>query len=106
LHYNIEVDGALFLGSVTGNYYSSLGATPLLGRFIGPEGTKSVTVGGDIGFDTRGFLAECRNLGVVPHVAQNLGRNVGARLMAAPRGTWDTSSAKRRGSGSKNALAG
>lgn len=40
LRYNIEVDGALFLSSVrgvTGNYYSSLGATPLLGRFIGPE---------------------------------------------------------------------
>jgi MacB-like periplasmic core domain len=44
LHYNIEVDGALFLGSVrgvTGNYYSSLGATPLLGRFIRPEDTVS-----------------------------------------------------------------
>jgi len=44
LHYNIEVDGALFLGSVrgvTGNYYSSLGATPLLGKFIGPEDTVS-----------------------------------------------------------------
>ena len=40
LRYNVEVDGALFLSSVrgvTGNYYSSLGASPLLGRFIGPE---------------------------------------------------------------------
>ena len=27
-------------------------------------GTKPVTVGGDKGFDTRGFVAECRNLGV------------------------------------------
>jgi len=43
-------------------------------------GTKSVTVGGDKGFDTRGFVAECRNLGVVPHVAQNLGRNGGSAI--------------------------
>ena len=34
-------------------------------------GTKRVTVGGDKGFDTHGFVAECRNLRVVPHVAQN-----------------------------------
>src|SRR6202049_4185100 len=33
-------------------------------------GTKAVTVGGDKGFDTRGFVAECRNLRVTPHVAQ------------------------------------
>src|SRR5271169_6516194 len=43
-------------------------------------GTKSVTVAGDKGFDTRGFVAECRNLGVVPHVAQNLGRNGGSAI--------------------------
>ena len=30
-----------------------------------------MTVGGDKGFDTRGFVAECRNLRVTPHVAQN-----------------------------------
>jgi hypothetical protein len=30
-------------------------------------GTKPVTVGGDKGFDTRGFVAECRNLRVTPH---------------------------------------
>src|SRR6201998_3547788 len=34
-------------------------------------GTKPVTVGGDKGFDTHGFVAECRNLRVTPHVAQN-----------------------------------
>ena len=43
-------------------------------------GTNSVTVGGDKGFDRRGFVAECRNLGVVPHVAQNLGRNGGSAI--------------------------
>src|SRR5246127_562654 len=32
-------------------------------------GTQPVTVGGDKGFDTHGFVAECRNLRVTPHVA-------------------------------------
>jgi Transposase DDE domain len=43
-------------------------------------GTKPVTVGGDKGFDTFGFMAECRHLGVVPHVAQNLGRSGGSAI--------------------------
>jgi transposase len=43
-------------------------------------GTKPVTVGGDKGFDTRGFVAECRHLGVVPHVAQNLNRSGGSAI--------------------------
>jgi len=37
--YNLEAGGTLFLGSVravTGNYFSGLGATPLLGRLIAP----------------------------------------------------------------------
>jgi transposase len=43
-------------------------------------GTQPVTVGGDKGFDTFGFVAECRNLQVVPHVAQNLGRRGGSAI--------------------------
>ena len=35
------------------------------------RGIQAVTVGGDKGFDTRGFVEECRNLRVTPHVAQN-----------------------------------
>jgi hypothetical protein len=38
-HSNVEGGGTLFLGgvrAVTGNYYSGLGATPLLGRLIAP----------------------------------------------------------------------
>ena len=35
-------------------------------------GTGRVTVGGDKGFDTADFVAECRNMCVTPHVAQNL----------------------------------
>src|SRR5437879_2198552 len=43
-------------------------------------GTKPVTVGGDKGFDTRDFVAECRHLGVTPHVAQNLVRRGGSAI--------------------------
>ncbi len=46
-------------------------------------GTKPVTVGGDKGFDTRDFVAECRHLGVTPHVAQNLARRGGAQSTGA-----------------------
>jgi transposase len=45
-------------------------------------GTKAVTVGGDKGFDTRGFVAECRNLRVTPHVAQNHARAGGSAIDA------------------------
>ena len=43
-------------------------------------GTKRVTVGGDKGFDTHGFAAECRHLRVVPHVAQNQQRRGGSAI--------------------------
>src|SRR6202165_317886 len=43
-------------------------------------GTKPVTAGGDKGFDTRGFVAECRNLRVTPHVAQNHARPGGSAI--------------------------
>ena len=43
-------------------------------------GTQPVTVGGDKGFDTRGFVEECRNLRVVPHVAQNHARPGGSAI--------------------------
>jgi hypothetical protein len=42
--------------------------------------TKRVTVGGDKGFDTHGFVEECRNLRVVPHVAQNDQRRGGSAI--------------------------
>ena len=44
------------------------------------SGTKRVTVGGDKAYDTRGFVGECRNLQVVPHVAQNLNRPGGSAI--------------------------
>src|SRR6202167_5252435 len=42
--------------------------------------TGRVTVGGDKGFDTADFVRECRNMGVVPHVAQNLRRRGGSAI--------------------------
>jgi len=43
-------------------------------------GTQPLTVGGDKGFDTSGFVEECRHLRVTPHVAQNLGRRGGSAI--------------------------
>jgi Transposase DDE domain len=43
-------------------------------------GTQPLTVGGDKGFDTFGFVEECRNLCVTPHVAQNMGRRGGSAI--------------------------
>jgi transposase len=42
--------------------------------------TGRVTVGGDKGFDTKDFVAECRHLNVTPHVAQNVNRNGGSAV--------------------------
>jgi transposase len=42
--------------------------------------TGRVTVGGDKGFDTADFVRECRNMGVTPHVARNLGRRGGSAI--------------------------
>ena len=44
------------------------------------EGKQPVSVGGDKGFDTRDFVKECRHMGVVPHVAQNLARRGGSAI--------------------------
>jgi len=43
-------------------------------------GTQRVTVGGDKGFDTADFIAECRHMQVTPHVAQNDGRRGGSAI--------------------------
>jgi len=44
--------------------------------------TKTVTVGGDKGFDTRGFVAECRHLQVTPHVRKTMRGRAAARFDA------------------------
>jgi Transposase DDE domain len=43
-------------------------------------GIGQVTVGGDKNYDTRDFVAECRNLQVTPHVAQNDQRKGGSAI--------------------------
>ena len=43
-------------------------------------GTKPLTLAGDKGFDTFGFVTECRNLHVVPHLAQNTERPGGSAI--------------------------
>jgi transposase len=43
---------------------------------------QTVTVGGDKGYDTQGFVAGCRENGVTPHVAQNLKRPGGSAVDA------------------------
>ena len=45
-------------------------------------GTKRVTVAGDKGYDTKDFVAECRNMKVTPHVAQNDNRPGGSAIDA------------------------
>jgi transposase len=46
------------------------------------RGTKRVTAGADKGYDTAEFVAECRHLGVTPHVARNTGRRGGSAIDA------------------------
>jgi transposase len=43
-------------------------------------GKDRVTVGADKGYDTNGFVAECRNMNVTPHVAQNTKRPSGSAI--------------------------
>jgi transposase len=43
-------------------------------------GRQRLTVGGDKGFDTANFVAECRHMQVTPHVAQNDKRRGGSAL--------------------------
>jgi transposase len=43
-------------------------------------GDHRVTVGADKAYDTKDFVAECRNLKVTPHVAQNVKRSGGSAI--------------------------
>lgn len=45
-------------------------------------GGRRITLGGDKGYDTRGFVASCRALNITPHVAQNDARPGGSALDA------------------------
>jgi transposase len=43
-------------------------------------GDNQVTVGADKAYDTKDFVAECRNMQVTPHVAQNIKRSGGSAI--------------------------
>ena len=43
-------------------------------------GKSRVTVGADRAYDTKDFVAECRNMKVTPHVAQNVRRSGGSAI--------------------------
>lgn len=45
-------------------------------------GDRRITVAGDCGYDTAGFIQRCRELNVTPHVAQNVNRRGGSALDA------------------------
>ena len=45
-------------------------------------GSRRITLGGDKGYDTRAFVATCRELNITPHVAQNDARPGGSALDA------------------------
>jgi transposase len=64
----------------------------------GIPGTQRVTVGGDKGYDTRGFVEECRHMKVTPHVAQNLKRNGGSAVDGRTTGHsgYEVSQKKRK----------
>src|SRR3984893_7850104 len=46
----------------------------------GVPGDGRITVGADKGYDTRDFVAECREMNVTPHVAQNTKRSGGSAI--------------------------
>jgi hypothetical protein len=43
-------------------------------------GAHQKTIGADKNYDTKGFVAEMRRLGVTPHVAQNTARSGGSAI--------------------------
>ena len=51
-------------------------------------GASRITVGGDKGYNVRGFVEACRKLGVTPHIAQNLDRNGGSAIDGRTTPCW------------------
>src|SRR5258707_13121271 len=47
-------------------------------------GSRRITLGGDKGYDTSDFVADCRALTVTPHVARNQARRGGPAPVVRP----------------------
>src|SRR5271155_4353809 len=62
------------------------------------SGAHPATVGGDKGFDTAEFVAECRHMNVIPHVAQNTARPGGSAIdgRTTRHATYHISQKKRK----------
>ena len=62
------------------------------------QGRSRRTVAGDKGYDNRGFVRECRDMGVTPHVAQNTKRPGGSALdgRTTRHGGYATSQRRRK----------
>ena len=73
-----------------------------LGMLAAAPGAGRITVGADRGYDTQGFIKDCRSLKVTPHVLRNSARP----LTGAPLAMRDTASGSGSGTGSKRSLAG
>ncbi len=69
-------------------------------------GDGRITVGGDKGFDTAEFVAECRHMNVTPHVAQNTGRPGGSAIDARTTRHASYRVSQKSASASKSASAG
>jgi len=85
-------------------YAERYAALEMIKGVTGEDGTtRRITVGGDKGFDTADFVMELRELGAVPHVAQNI---KGRRSAIARRATPAMPSASASASGLKRFSAG
>jgi hypothetical protein len=79
----MENRNALLIGfrvEPAGGYAERRAALTMLDENL--PGGRRITVAGDRGYDTRGFVASCRALRVTPHVARNQARPGGSALDA------------------------
>jgi transposase len=73
-HVLMENRNGLAVDAVTtrvSRHAERLAALEMLDGVVDPDGARRITLGADKGYDTRDFVAELRERGATPHVAQN-----------------------------------
>jgi transposase len=73
-HVLMENRNGLAVDAVTtrvSGHAERLAALEMLDDVVDPDGGRRITLGADKGYDTRDFVAELRERGATPHVAQN-----------------------------------